>query len=105
MNEPRRIIVITDPMAAEVQKAFVQWLTSLGAGWAHWVAGGWLIAPAHEGAPSVQDITDKMKEFTPPPPHLVFEVERLIGWQGSLLIPQVEPAQKWLRTQWNIPIA
>ena len=97
----RRIIAMTDQLASAKQTEFVQWLNSLGAGWAHYFASAWLIAPAST-RPTVQEIMEKLQQLSPGLQCFIFELDQMpTWWQGFLNTAVVEGARKWLREQWK----
>jgi hypothetical protein len=101
MSDERKIVLMVDAMSVQQQQVFIEWLRGHGAGWSQWFPGGWLIAPS--GAePTVFEIQNKLRTLTPPPQHMVFEIEHPTAWAGTFNIPKIEAAKKWLREQWKL---
>jgi hypothetical protein len=98
---PRRIIVMTDELADEKQTELVNWLKSLGAGWAHYFASAWLIASA-TARPTVEEIVAKLQELSPGLQCFVFELDQMpTHWQGFLYNTVIAGAKTWFREQWK----
>lgn len=83
------------------QRAFIEWLQTKGAGWAHWFNGGWLIA-AQQYGPSADEIARKLIEIAPNAQNFVAEIGRPIDWQAWLHTGTLPNAREWLRTQWDV---
>jgi hypothetical protein len=102
VSTPRRVIAMWEELPEEKQQEFLNWLQSLGCGWARWFVSGWLIAPAL-GNPTVQEMVAKLQEMKPGIQCLIFELQGPpVTWQGFIAQGSVEGAKKWLREAWGL---
>ena len=104
MSEPRRIILVTDPLPEAKQTEFLNWLRTFGAGWAHYMAGGWFIALLGP-SPTADQIVNKLWELSPGLQCLAFELGcEPVAYCGFLNLDVIEGAKKWLREQWRLNV-
>jgi len=97
----RKYLLISDTVTLNQQQSFIEWLNSVGLGWAHWVYGGWLIN-AISNQPRVADIRAAFLQVAPLTQVMVFEIEVIGEWGAWLNNATLPHAAQWLRDQWGL---
>jgi hypothetical protein len=99
----RKIILMTDIISVDQERAFIDWLTSRGMGWARWLSGGWLLN-SFPDQPGVLEVRTQFLQAAPNTQLLAFEVE-VADWAAWLNTQSIKPAAAWLGGQWGLPAA
>ena len=96
-----KIVAIIDLMTAEQDQKLIDYVSSLGAGYWHWIDGAWLISTPTGDSSLPEKIRDKVKEIAPEKHSFVFEVKGTGNWAGFGPNTEEKSMFKWIRNEWE----
>jgi len=98
----KRIVALIDLMTVEQDQQFIDFLTSKGWGYWHWIDGAWLINTDNHEQNVPTQIRDRVKAIAPGKHCMVFEVTDIGAWAGFGPNTAKSNMFQWIRDEWKV---